>query len=388
MTDWLTKSQAEALAKKHKTPLYAYSRAGLVTRAQELLSQTSPYGFGPRYALKANPHPDIVQLFDSLGLQFDASSEYEASHAISLGVAPEKISLSSQQPPDNLQSVLDAGIKFVASSLHQLELVGQTGWQGDVAIRVNPGLGSGHNNRTTTGGVGASFGIWHEYLEQVLEHQAQHAYTIDRLHVHIGSGGDVALWHSAIKAVLKLVDRLPSVTTLDMGGGYKVARISGESEVDMSKIIGVFNQELRQFCGRTGRRISLEVEPGTWLVANNGVLLSKIVDIVDTGARGFTFIKLDTGMNDFLRPSMYGAQHPIKVLNNNQTKQRYVVVGHNCESGDLLTPAPGEPEQLQPRLLNSAKIGDLVLIGGAGAYGASMRAVGYNSFPSANEVLI
>ena len=93
-------------------------------------------------------------------------------------------------------------------------------------------------------------------------------------------------------------------------------------------------------------------------------------------------------MNDLLRPTLYGAQHPIDVLTSAKTHRDYVIVGHNCESGDLLTPEPGNPENIMPRRLKEAHIGDLVIIGGAGAYAASMRAIGYNSFPSAAEVFI
>jgi diaminopimelate decarboxylase len=156
----------------------------------------------------------------------------------------------------------------------------------------------------------------------------------------------------------------------------------------MSHIGQVIADELTLFKSETGRELALELEPGTFMVANAGVLLSTVEDIVDTGADGFTFLKLDTGMNDILRPSLYGAQHPIGLLNTSSEQHDYVVVGHNCESGDLLTPAPGDPETLGPRTLNKANIGDLVAIGGTGAYCASMAAHGYNSFPSAHEVLI
>jgi diaminopimelate decarboxylase len=156
----------------------------------------------------------------------------------------------------------------------------------------------------------------------------------------------------------------------------------------MAAVMKVFTEEVANFTEKTNRKLNLEIEPGTWLVANSGTLLSTIVDIVDTGQDGYKFIKLDTGMNDILRPSLYGAQHPITVLNDTSTQEEYVIVGHNCESGDILTPETGDPERIRPRLLNKASIGDIVAIGGSGAYCASMRAIGYNDFPSANEILV
>ncbi len=211
---------------------------------------------------------------------------------------------------------------------------------------------------------------------------------IDRLHTHIGSGADPSIWREAIRASLRVVEQLPDVTTLDIGGGYKIARMPGDPETDMNQILGIFSEELRSFAEKTSREIHLEIEPGTYLVAAAGTLVAGIEDIVDTGSEGYTFLRLNTGMNDILRPSLYGAQHPIMVLNDNNEQQEYIVVGHNCESGDILTPAPGDPEGLLPRTLNKAKIEDLVAIGSAGAYCASMSARGYNAFPDAKEIVI
>jgi len=93
-------------------------------------------------------------------------------------------------------------------------------------------------------------------------------------------------------------------------------------------------------------------------------------------------------MNDFLRSTLYGARHEIEVMNDSEVMKEYVVVGHNCESGDIFTPAGGDPESIEPRLLREARIGDEVRIRDAGAYCASMRAKGYNSFPDAAEVMV
>ncbi len=113
--------------------------------------------------------------------------------------------------------------------------------------------------------------------------------------------------------------------------------------------------------------------------------------MVDTGGAGYRFIKVDTGMTDILRPALYGAQHPIEVVPaepGERGRTEYLVVGHCCESGDVLTPAPGDPEALLPRELPETRIGDLVVVGGAGAYSSSMAAKNYNSFPEAAEVMI
>lgn len=375
------------LASEHGTPLFVYSHDYLKKRAVELVNLELPYGLTPRYAVKANTHPEIIRLFDEVGLWFDASSSYEVDELLKMGIAGEKISLSSQQPAHNLSGILKAGVQYVATSLHQLELFCAAAEAGArVALRVNPGLGAGHNNRTTTGGANSSFGLWAAYVPDALALARDHNVIINRLHVHIGSGADPRMWGTVIETALDIVKQMPDVTTLDIGGGFKIHRYADDHEADMQEITAVFSEHLRTFAEQNGRELRLEIEPGTWLVAHAGTLLAEIVDIVDTGDDGHTFLRLNTGMNDIIRPSMYGAQHGMDVLNDATDQQEYVVVGHNCETGDILSPMPGDPEGIEPRIVHTAYIGDVIAIRDAGAYCASFSAKGYNSFPNAKEV--
>ena len=139
---------------------------------------------------------------------------------------------------------------------------------------------------------------------------------------------------------------------------------------------------------RTARSLHLEIEPGTYLVVNGGFVVATCVDVVDTGRTGYVFAKLDTGMTEVTRPSLYGAQHPIHVLAEGRDEADVVFVGPCCESGDILTPAPGDPEALAPRRVARPRIGDLVVVGGAGAYCAAMSTINYNSYPQAPEVML
>lgn len=377
------------LAATEGTPLFVYNRQYLEARARQLVALQLPFGLTPRYAVKANNHLEIVRLFAEAGLSFDASSSYEAEELIKQGVTGNKISLSSQQPAHDLPGLLAAGVNYVATSLHQLELFLEAAERGaEVGLRVNPGLGAGHNNRTTTGGANSSFGLWGAYLPDALEMAGKAGVKITRLHVHIGSGADPKMWDEAIKTALGIARQMPDITSLDIGGGFKIRRYGDEQEADMAEIAKVFSDELEAFAAETGRQLHLEIEPGTWLVGHAGVLLVEVVDIVDTGADGHTFLRLNTGMNDIIRPSMYGAQHTIELFSDTSETAEYVVVGHNCETGDILTPAPGDPEGLESRRMKRAKIGDVVAIYDTGAYCRSFAVHGYNSFPSAKEIFV
>ncbi len=323
------------------------------------------------------------------GMYFDASSSYEASYLLSLGVPGNQIALSSQQSPHNLEELLAAGVLFTATSLTQLSLFLETADRPDVVgVRINPAVGHGHNNRTTTGGTSASFGIWHEYVDEVIARTRAHQVQIDRLHIHVGSGADPKVWGEVMDRALVVADLFPDVTTLDIGGGYKVRRYEGEVETNLVAVMALFSEKLEAFHARTDRKLSLELEPGTYAIAHAGTLVARVDDIVDTGREGYTFLRLNTGMNDFLRTALYGAQHRIEVMNDSTETKEYVVVGHNCESGDLFTPAKGDPESIESRTLTKAQIGDEVRIYDVGAYGASMRARGYNSFPDAGEIVV
>jgi len=387
---FLNNELAYTIAQKWGTPVYVYDLKTLRQQAEAVLAFPHAYGLTARFAMKACPNSAILQLFSGMGLHFDASSGYEAWRAILAGIAPEKISLSSQEYPQDFDRLYERGIEFNACSLNQLELFGQAHRGAKVGLRFNPGLGSGGTGKTNVGGSASSFGIWYELIEQVKKLVNKFALKVVRIHTHIGSGSDPVVWQRASGLSLDLVRAFPDVVTLNLGGGYKVGRMVYEKTTDLQSVGGYVRAGFEKLFAETGRAIKLEIEPGTYLVANTCTLLSRIQDMTTTGNAGYTFLKLDCGMTDVLRPSLYGAQHPIVVIPNVNTTEvgEYIVVGHCCESGDLLTPAPGEPESLAKRKLLRATIGDLCAIEGAGAYCSSMSTINYNSFPQIPEVLV
>jgi diaminopimelate decarboxylase len=388
LTNFLSAKQAGELAEQHGTPLYVYSKTALAQQSRAMLGVSAPNGLTVRYAMKANPHPEILRTLREQGIKIDASSGYEAATAIATGYEPGDILLTSQQLAHNLRELVEQGVHFNATSLHQLEAYGQAFPGTKLSVRLNPGVGSGHSAKVTVGGAGSSFGIWHEYVPRVLELAQRYQLTIERLHTHIGAGTDPSIWQWAAQISLDLIKQFPDAGIINLGGGFKVARMDDEHGTHIDEVEAAIVAELGAFHQAGGRELHLELEPGTFMVANAGILIARVDDVVDTGPEGYRFLKLNTGMNDILRPSLYGAQHPMTVLSDNAEELDYVVVGHNCESADLLTPAPGEPELLRPRRLTKATVGDLVLIGGTGAYCAGMAAHGYNGYPSAKQIMI
>lgn len=386
---FLTEDQVRAIRAEFGSPVYVYDQRTLEAQARKVLSFPNAFGLTARYAMKALPNRAVIRLFNDMGIHIDASSAFEAARAMRAGVPAGHIQITAQQAPDNLAELLDKGVLYNACSLHQLRLYGALRPGSEVSVRINPGLGSGHSNRTNVGGPSASFGIWHERLDEVFAVQREFGLRLTRMHTHIGSGADPEMWNHCAQMSLDIAARLPEVDTLSLGGGFKVGRMQDEISADLEAIGAKVTADFQQFASKYGRKLKVEIEPGTFLVANAGALVCTVMDVVRTS--DYSFIKVDSGMTEVVRPSMYGAQHPIVVVpavHEERGTGEYLVAGHCCESGDVLTPEPGNPEGLATRTLTTAKIGDALVVGGSGAYCAAMSSKNYNSFPEAPEVLL
>jgi diaminopimelate decarboxylase len=390
---FLNRTQIERIRERFGTPVFVYDQRELEASADRVLAFPAPCRLVGRFAMKALPNAAVLRIFDEKGLHIDASSGFEAERALRAGIDPTHIQITAQELPRDLKGLVQRGILFNACSLHQLRQFGLLFGGSELSIRVNPGAGGGHNNRTNTGGPASSFGIWHEKLEEAFAIAREFDLKLTGLHTHIGSGGDPEVWKSCAGLILTIAKRFPDLNRLSLGGGFKIARMEGEASAKLEEIGTALGPSLAAFIEtRDADNFQLEIEPGSFLVANAGAILSEIVDIVETGPDGYAFLKIDSGMTELLRPSMYGAQHPLSVVAHGHEagtiETDYVVAGHCCESGDILTTAPGDPERLSPRRMARAEIGDTLVIEGAGAYASGMSAKNYNSFPEAAEVLI
>eukprot|EP00529_Nitzschia_sp_RCC80_P022221 CAMPEP_0113455372 /NCGR_PEP_ID=MMETSP0014_2-20120614/8342_1 /TAXON_ID=2857 /ORGANISM="Nitzschia sp." /LENGTH=479 /DNA_ID=CAMNT_0000346801 /DNA_START=239 /DNA_END=1678 /DNA_ORIENTATION=- /assembly_acc=CAM_ASM_000159 len=406
---FLTPESAKACVDLAGSPVFAYSLDGLDEAADRCLAFPNAYGLTVRYAMKSCPNAAILKFFNNKkGIHMDASSGFEVRRAIDAGVPPEQISLSSQELPEDFVELVEMGVKINACSVSQLERFGKAfeGTGQKVGIRINPGVGSGGFSASTTGfsktnvgGPSSSFGIWFALVDDgtVPAIVEKYGLAVERIHTHIGSGSDPEIWQQVASRSLSFCAVWDTVETLNLGGGYKVGRMPGEVTTDLQTIGAPVADAFRKFAEENnGRQLHMEIEPGTYLVAMNGALVTKVQDkVFTTGEGSHTFLKLDSGMTDVLRPSLYGAIHPMTIFpasgkteDVGSDTEDVVVVGHCCESGDLMTPKPGEPEDLAERELRKAEIGDILVMDGSGAYCAGMSAKNYNSFPEAPEVLV
>lgn len=386
---FLTDQETQAVAERFGTPTFIYSEEILKAQASEVLTFQSTFGFQARYAMKANPHRRILALFNKMGLHVDASSGNEAHRAIQAGVPAQNILLTTQELPCDFSELAESGVQINACSLHQLNRYGAKHPRTEVSVRINPGVGSGMFSRVNVGGNRSSFGIWHEDIPLAQEVAQRHGLTVKRVHTHIGSGTDPDVWERVAGFSAGLLDHFHEARVLNLGGGFKVARVEGEGKADLNQISAGVRSILEKYAEKSGRQIDLEIEPGTFLVANAGVIVANVVDLTSTGENGHRFLKVGMGMGDVLRPQLYGAVHPMWTIpqDGTQREANYIVVGHCCESGDLLSTEPGRGDASCSRQLREVKIGDLFVMGGVGAYCSSMNTSGYNSFDRAAEVM-
>lgn len=370
------------LASAHGTPLYVYSHRALTESWQSFAGLFGGTPHRVHYAVKANGALALLQILARLGAGFDIVSGGELARVLRAGGDPQKIVFSGVgKRRDELCAALDAGIGcFNVESEAELrrlnELAVARGLRAPVALRVNPDVAAHTHPYIATGHGGAKFGIAWQHAETVaLEASRSPGVSLEGLACHIGSQiTESEPFLEAAKRLATLVDRLQArgvtLRHLDFGGGFAV-RYRDESPMDVPTLL----VELRALAETRG--LALRIEPGRAIVAQAGVLLTRI-EYLKPGAHG-RYVIVDAGMTELLRPALYGAWHEIReiVPHAGVSPELCDVAGPVCESADFL----GRDRQL------AVQAGDLLAVMTAGAYGASM-ASNYNARPRAAEVLV
>lgn len=393
--------------REYGTPCYVYDEAAILQRCREVLGMPNSFGLHARFAMKANSNRALLQLVAGTGMGIDASSLNEARRAVLAGIAPGRIMLTTQEVPEgndrrDLEELMLRGMRYNVCSLRQLKLVGPFAAARGLGLsfRIHPGVGSGESATRNTGDDYSCFGIHLTNVEEALRLAAALGVRFTALHSHIGSGGDPEKWRENIDRELGFVEKwFPDATTVSFGGGFKVARMPNEKSADIAALGDYAKGRIEDFARRTGRKLTIEVEPGTFIMANAGYLVTSVIDLKGTGPNGFEFIVLDGGMEVNTRPLLYGSRHPFYVVARDgtllssefaldqatgQLDQR-IVVGRCCESGDSQTLDAGG--HITTRVMAHPGTGDFVVVGGAGAYCSSMSPFNYNSHVQSPELL-
>lgn len=370
------------LAKKVGTPLYVYSAGKILSQFQRFDRAFAGHPHTICYALKANSNLAVVHTLAQAGAGADIVSGGELFRALRAGVPAERVVFSGVgKTEEEMAAALQAGIRIFnvesAEEMAALETVaGKKRIPAPVSVRVNPNVVVDTHHHITTGKAENKFGVSLTEAEVLYRRAARSRWLRPRgIQAHIGSQLlDVRPYRETLEKLLTLVDKLARagivLESLDIGGGLGVM-YKNEQSPDPADLASVLLPLLR------GRSLHLLFEPGRFLVAEAGCLVTRVLYRKEPGHKNFVIV--DAAMNDLARPALYDAHHPIWPLRK-AGKQDYVadVVGPICESGDYLA---------KTRHLPRPRPTDLWAVMAAGAYGFSMSSQ-YNSRPRAAEVLV
>ncbi len=379
-----------AIAEAAGTPTYVYDAVGVRERVARLRAALGPGKGGVPdpllcFALKANSSQALLRVLAHEGVGADIVSGGELARALAAGIAPQRIVFSGVGKTDaELDAAIAAGIRSInVESAEELQRVMARAQAAQasvpVSLRVNPDVDPNTHPYLATGLRQSKFGIAMPQATELAVQAHRHPnLRLVGIACHIGSQiADIAPYRESIVHLRRLVgtlrDRGVILAHLDLGGGLGVAYRDGEPELDVE----AWGAAMRVETDELG--VQLAIEPGRWLVADAGLLLTRVIGRKRGDAAAFVIV--DAAMNDLLRPALYGAHHaivPVREPAPGSNTTVVDVVGPVCESGDFLGLA---------RVLPPVEAGDLMMVLDAGAYGMTMAST-YNSRPLAAEVLV
>jgi diaminopimelate decarboxylase len=372
------------IAREAGTPVYVYSTATIRHHAQ-VMSQALG-GLGDpliAYAVKANPNPAVLAVLASEGLGADIVSIGEYRLARSAGVPPERILFSGVgKTAEEMAEALAGGLcQFNVESVEEAQtlsaVASELSQNARVGLRINPDVEAGTHAKITTGIADSKFGIpARDAIEAFHIVQALPGIKLQGITVHIGSQlMDLAPLEASFRRVGELIAALRgegiTISLADLGGGLGVPYEPGLPEPPTPADYGAMVGRVTKGWG-----VRLAFEPGRLIVANAGVLLTKVIRV--KAGETHPWLIVDAAMNDLMRPALYDAYHHMRAVRPTGETMTANVVGPVCESGDTFAMA---------REMDKVAAGDLVAFMGAGAYGAAMSS-GYNSRPLTTEVLV
>jgi len=372
------------IARSAGTPTHVYSAALIAERYRAFDAAFAGYPHDLHYAIKANATLTVVRALRDLGARADANSGGEIEVALRAGFQPAEIVFTGVgKTRAELQRAIGLGVQAInAESFGEVERIAaiarDAGRVARIALRINPDVDAGSHPHISTGAAVNKFGVSVELARTMARDMAgRPELQLIGLHVHVGS--QVTKPDPIARAVQTIADLARELIEdghalqhLDVGGGLGIAYEPGQSVMTPE----IYAEAVLPAVRATGLRLVLE--PGRWIVGPAGALVTEVVDLKPQPA-GRMFVIVDAGMNDLLRPALYGAFHAIDVVSPSAgTPIACDIVGPVCETADTL----GSNRQLPP-----VTVGDLIVIRDTGAYGAVM-ASNYNRRPTAAEVMV
>ncbi len=343
------------------TPLYVYHLPSVRQRARELNAiRVIDRRF---YALKANPHPAILGALADEGFGFECVSREELDHLFGVlpALEPARVLFTpSFAPLSEYAAAFSRGVRVTVDNAALLRTATDLFADRELILRIDPGFGQGHHEKVRTGGREAKFGLAVGALADFLDAARAINARVVGLHAHIGSGiVDPEHWRNVYAQLAALADGIGTVSSIDVGGGLGVAYEPQAEGLDLAGYAAALAEVKAAY-----PQYELWIEPGRYMVAEAGVLLLRVTQVVEKA--GVRRVGADAGMNALLRPALYGSWHEIVNLTRLQDAPGPAVdvVGPICETGDVLG-------RRRPLPLTTAA-GDVLLVAHAGAYGAVM----------------
>jgi diaminopimelate decarboxylase len=367
-------------AQQYGTPLYAYNEAKIRLQCRRVTSQFHGLPVNWLYAIKANDNPFILDIIRSEGIGFDTVSFEEVLLASRFTGDPSRIFYTENSMSDaEMDESIRMGVVLNIGSLKRLERFCQHPDSAECCIRINPAIGDGHHPRVNTGDPESKFGIRIGLIEEAVRLAAKHKRRITGIHAHIGSGiKEPENLIAAMKVMLELSAEFSDLKFINFGGGMPTPYRDSDKPWDMDRFSELAAPLLHKDLEKRPEDFSYFFEPGRWFVAEAGYLLTTVQTIKDQVET--TYLGTDTGMHHLMRPIIYDAWHRVVNLNSfhDAADRRYTISGNICESGDILA---------FDRMMPEARMGDVLAICDAGAYGMTMASQ-YNRRALPAEILL
>lgn len=377
---------ATQIAARYGTPLYVIETDQIRARYLQFVDHIAYRPFQVHYSCKANANVRVMRYLRGLGAHLDACSPGDLAFGEAAGFTPDEVYYTgSAVSDDELRQVVEAGVRFNADSLSQLERYGRLAPGRSAGLRITCGVVAGFHAHVQSAGTNSKFGIHPDQIASALAIAARHDLRLTGLHTHLGSDlFDVEQPIAALDVLIALSDQLSDLEYIDVGGGWGVPFAPGDPEFDMPRYGALVTSRMTALSHRRGRDITFRVEPGAYLLSDSGVLLTRVTDLKPPVLVGDAwtpdFAGTDTSYNHVFSAAMYDSYHGILVADRADApaERRYHVAGNLMQAGDILA---------RERPLPTLREGDLLVIQNCGSY-AACRAPTFNERPRPAEVMV